>query len=113
VIAFMEWLKYLVIGQSSTGDGIKVNDMHQGTYYCKYPDGKLMYEENYINDRLNGIQLYWHPNGQINFLINNLNGLRHGICYEYSNDGALISESIYYRDKCIHGWISGIKNKII
>ncbi|MFL1896126.1 toxin-antitoxin system YwqK family antitoxin [Aquimarina sp. 2-A2] len=70
-------------------------------YYHNNSD-KLMMTEFYKNDKVDGEQLTYFPNGQLTERVTYVNGKREGRRFIYSEQGALIKEFTYENDQ-LHG----------
>ena len=95
----MEWLKHFTI--QDDGHSILVNDWLQGKRYGTDGD-KLIYEENYLNDKQHGTQYWWHDNGRLSNELNYANDKPHGMQRHWHRNGQLEDEE-YYDNGLKHG----------
>lgn len=64
-----------------------------------YENGKISYERNYKDDKLDGVSRNWFENGQISFEHNYKDGKKDGLCRSWYENGKLHYELNYKDDK--------------
>ncbi|WP_378187159.1 toxin-antitoxin system YwqK family antitoxin [Aquimarina sp. W85] len=85
----------------STGTLLNKKRVGRWDYYHNNSD-KLMMTEFYKNDKVNGEQLTYFPNGQLTERVLYVDGKRQGQRFIYSEQGVLIKEYTYQDDQ-LHG----------
>ena len=70
--------------------------------YEKYPEGKVISKELYLNDKKEGKALYYFANGNIKEEINYVNGKRQGIAKEFDESGKVTVISEYQNNYLIN-----------
>lgn len=81
-----------------------------------YISGQIKFDKDYKNNRENGVSKYWHPNGVIGIEGNYIDGNEDGIHKAWFENGQIQSET-YYRHGIKHGtcktWYSNGNQHII
>ena len=65
----------------------------------KFEDGSRKGEASFFEGKKDGVERYWHPNGQIRIERQWLNGELHGYLTEWDTQGVVLSRKRYQRGK--------------
>lgn len=86
-----------------TSEGNYKNKKKEGKWQFFHKGGeKLMSEEYYINDQIEGVKKVYYPSGKISEEIVYKNGMQNGYSYQYAENGVKLREE-NYKDGVQHG----------
>ena len=81
---------------NKVSEGNVKSKLRQGLWTYYHKDSKaVMTTENYLNDKLEGPRLVYHPNGKLAESVSYKNNLKNGISKIFSKEGILIEEAVY------------------
>jgi antitoxin component YwqK of YwqJK toxin-antitoxin module len=96
----MEWLKYLVIEHNA--NGILVNSWKQGIHQ-EFNTREYTYIRTYFDNLLHGDEWVYLDDNTLRRHYYYINGLRHGLQYEYHYESYAIREKSSYKFGKLHG----------
>lgn len=95
-----QYVSYYDDGVNKFESGSIVNGLREGTWSVFYQsDGTMFQEQNYVNNKYNGIQKLFFPSGNIYASGTMADGLRVGEWTWYYETGAVSSTAIFVNDK--------------
>lgn len=89
------YVQFFTLSGKIETEGVLNGRKRAGNWKYFYPDGTIMSEENYVNGKLEGVQIIYYQDGKVTEFATYKNGLLDGVISKYSSKGILIEEVVY------------------